>query len=860
MPEVPYNPFPQSVGADFTPRQAAGPMSISVPDMTGPGRALQNIGQAIDKAGTVAADIALRNQNLVNASTENDLYVKAAIKLGDLENDLHQLQGANANGDALKNFSEASQKIIQDAIEAAPNDFVRRRLQMQLSNRLAIAIPRAGDYIGGKARQHANDTANARIGLGISEASSDDPGKFIEGLAGAEQTVKETGERLGWSPEEIEKKRNDVVGEAWAGHLGSLSIRSPETALKVFEANKEKIPEGVRTKIQDKLLTNITTYAPKIISDKVMQPGLPSAGGTWAPETVDYLQQRAGSRDVTKLDPVFGDRLAGAIKAAEEATGSKAKFTSLYRPPEVQAQLRANFTGQPVVWDGVTYNPQPGVKQGPAAAPGASRHQRGLAADLQEGPVLDWLRSHPEVTSKFGLEFLSGKTGRDDPGHIQLANGQGLTRGELNNNFTNLTVSPRTKSYGGYLGDDGRFARYATPEDGLRAADQNLQWYKSQGKTTVESIISTWAPANENDTPALIKSMSERLGVDPKAELPMDDPEFRAKLISGLIQQETGKKPYTPEQIKQAITSTGRVGASLSLKEAQEQAQRQAEALLPESKYGSYAVTLRDQATQSVATRYNVTRGQQRDIDLQNSKVLLGALYGDEDTPVRSVEELMTKPEAKKAYDELVKSDPSWAKKVPQYIQQMNRLDANNDTEARAQKYQELSGMMALDPQAFMKENLVEADLTNRARNELLKEQKKMKATAEADPAIKTAMNDLISRGLFKDVPGFKTSNTTTARQFAGQLYLEMKAFQRQTGKEPDNEWVQKKATELLKVQAATGLAAWNPFANDVRAFQVQPPADEKKKIEEALAAKGYPVTPDLVQYYWRKKSEGANK
>lgn len=121
------------------------------------------------------------------------------------------------------------------------------------------------------------------------------------------------------------------------------------------------------------------------------------------------------------LDPLFERRLNAILDAAEKATGAKRIITEGYRSPETQAQYYSDYKGQPVVWNGRTYQPNPAKLGRLAAPPGRSRHQIGQAADLGAGPVRDWARAH---AAQFGLETLRG--GVDQP-HIQLAGGKGIT-------------------------------------------------------------------------------------------------------------------------------------------------------------------------------------------------------------------------------------------------------------------------------------------------------------------------------------------------------------------------------------------------------------------------------------------------
>ena len=123
----------------------------------------------------------------------------------------------------------------------------------------------------------------------------------------------------------------------------------------------------------------------------------------------DARKQRAGL-DERDMAPVFADALEKAVRDAETATGTKAVFSSLSRTTEEQARIRAEHEAMPG-----------GVAAHPAAPPGYSMHELGGAADLTEGAVLQWLHAH--IGQYPELEFLTGSTGANDPGHIQFRGG-----------------------------------------------------------------------------------------------------------------------------------------------------------------------------------------------------------------------------------------------------------------------------------------------------------------------------------------------------------------------------------------------------------------------------------------------------
>src|SRR6476661_5281151 len=86
-------------------------------------------------------------------------------------------------------------------------------------------------------------------------------------------------------------------------------------------------------------------------------------------------------------------------------------------------------------------------------------------------------------------------------GQTQFGN-RNEPRGIRNNNPGNIEAGKFAATVQGFQGSDGRFAQYANPEDGIKAADKLLQSYASRGLNTVNGIVNRWAPPSENNTGA----------------------------------------------------------------------------------------------------------------------------------------------------------------------------------------------------------------------------------------------------------------------------------------------------------------------------------------------------------------------
>lgn len=129
-------------------------------------------------------------------------------------------------------------------------------------------------------------------------------------------------------------------------------------------------------------------------------------------------------------------------------------------------------------------------------------------------------------------------------------------RGIRNNNPGNIVFSP-SNNWQGQLPHapqvEPRFSRFDTARNGIRAlAKLLLNYRKVYGLRTVESLISRWAPSNENDTRAYAAAVSRDMGVPPQAGLHLDQNTLAA-LVTAIIRHENGQQPYSAELIGDAV-------------------------------------------------------------------------------------------------------------------------------------------------------------------------------------------------------------------------------------------------------------------------------------------------------------------
>ncbi|MGH1374600.1 MAG: structural protein [Cellvibrionaceae bacterium] len=128
-----------------------------------------------------------------------------------------------------------------------------------------------------------------------------------------------------------------------------------------------------------------------------------------------------------------------------------------------------------------------------------------------------------------------------------------LVRGLRNNNPGNIRENQRVDyDWEGEAANDtdSEFEEFVSPEYGVRAMVRILRSYRNRGVTTLGEIISTWAPAIENDTGSYINSVSQKTGlsaVDEVTELNY------LPLVKAIIRHENGLQPYSDELLKHGI-------------------------------------------------------------------------------------------------------------------------------------------------------------------------------------------------------------------------------------------------------------------------------------------------------------------
>lgn len=139
------------------------------------------------------------------------------------------------------------------------------------------------------------------------------------------------------------------------------------------------------------------------------------------------------------------------------------------------------------------------------------------------------------------------------------------SRGIRNNNPGNIDYNARNQWQGQLPPDpaiEKRFARFDTPENGIRALAKLLLNYRGKdgipavggpGIDTPLEFINRWAPSVENNTNAYVRAVAGALGVSPTTRIDIRNPVTLKSLVTSIIIHENGSNPYPDAVISEGI-------------------------------------------------------------------------------------------------------------------------------------------------------------------------------------------------------------------------------------------------------------------------------------------------------------------
>lgn len=121
----------------------------------------------------------------------------------------------------------------------------------------------------------------------------------------------------------------------------------------------------------------------------------------------------------------------------------------------------------------------------------------------------------------YALGAVSGVQGQVTAGPTGGRRRGRLTRAERNNNPGNIEDGRFARSQYGYVGGDGRFAKFSSADAGFQAMENLLRGrgYAGGGRNTIAKIIAKYAPSSENNVGAYAAAVERATGINRNAPL-----------------------------------------------------------------------------------------------------------------------------------------------------------------------------------------------------------------------------------------------------------------------------------------------------------------------------------------------------
>ena len=139
------------------------------------------------------------------------------------------------------------------------------------------------------------------------------------------------------------------------------------------------------------------------------------------------------------------------------------------------------------------------------------------------------------------------------PKHVRA-----LPRGIRNHNPGNLRRSADPWQGLAAQQTDLEFFQFVSPKWGIRALARTLITYQDKvGLRNIRQIIGRWAPPNENDTGAYVRTVAAAVGVGPEDRVNVHEYAVLRPLVLAIIKHENGQQPYTDAEVDAGLVLAG---------------------------------------------------------------------------------------------------------------------------------------------------------------------------------------------------------------------------------------------------------------------------------------------------------------
>lgn len=355
-------------------------------------------------------------------------------------------------------------------------------------------------------------TIGARTGVNINNLG--DPNKALEeftqyGKGHSQESLMQVMAALGFDPTDAARIKTGELKSL----VDSETKKSNITAAQVKEQENLLVTLGQLDSEFDRLRQDLAiAFAPEVMS------ALKTFG--------DWIKEHHG--DIIGFFRDAGDKIKSFTDAVGGAENALKILAGIYIGKNALGLAAAGAGGAGKGLGGFL---------GRLGLLGAGVYYSGDIADASTPDSVMNMRDEdkPFLYQKHWLERLLGIEYQDDVAGT-ARNGAGRTLAERNNNPGNLRGSS----------GEGGFSGYSTEQEGWDAMSKQLMMYfngtsRAAGfkkLRNVQDIISTWAPPSENDTDSYVKEVANYIGVAPRDEINLADPNVMGRLRSAMARRE----------------------------------------------------------------------------------------------------------------------------------------------------------------------------------------------------------------------------------------------------------------------------------------------------------------------------------
>jgi hypothetical protein len=328
-----------------------------------------------------------------------------------------------------------------------------------------------------------------------------------------------------------------IVGQViGAGIDGVMGWRDKEGQQSTFNLKDEQ--EATRRQKAEYATANILDMG-----------GLVSGGAGLLAKGAKALGMNKVADKLTFSTDDIAKGLDSKVTAGKQAIKGASEFLGITKPDKAKEDKADDTRTQTLV---------SAIQDGAKSTVEAITGLIGNGAKVAKGAIED----ASGATKRFVAGFTQPKTD-DVSADLNIGGANAKNRNFRNNNFGNLN----------YVGQEGarlenanangerRFARFDTPEEGMRAlANQLMSYSNGTSKAAgykklqnVDQIVSMYAPEKENNTKAYKASLAKQLGVGVNDTIDMKNPQVMTKMIRAISTIEGGNPQVTDKFISTAL-------------------------------------------------------------------------------------------------------------------------------------------------------------------------------------------------------------------------------------------------------------------------------------------------------------------